>query len=440
MLALAFRSALRHRASTVATGIIATIGTALVVAMAALLATGLTAGERSEFLTLFPMIVGGWIVVIVVFAMASTIGVTLEGRAGEFTGLRLIGAEPGQIRRLIVAETAVVSVVAAIPGAVLGVLLGGAALAGIRGGGAADPSTPYLPGVLPPLVGAVVVVAASVVAGILTGRRPARGSVLGAPDEGTPRVRRGARRLIAVLVVLAGVGSAVATLTSGSADLLAAATTGPACVLLAVGACLFAPELIGLAGHLSLGTAASAWLAARNLDAAPERVRPLVTFLTLFVGVAAGTLGMQGIENAAGSAMPDAELIATINYLVVGLLAGFMAVALVNNLIAAVLRRRAEFSMMRLIGATPPETQRMLLREVTAATVVSVLAGGAAGLVATIPYAVVKTGALWAALAPLPYLAAAAVGTALALGVAALVGRRAVPGARSGRRAVAAPA
>ncbi|REJ05708.1 ABC transporter permease [Microbacterium bovistercoris] len=441
MPALAFRSVLRHRASTLATGVIAVIGTAMVVAMAALLATGLTAGERSEFLTLFPMIVGGWIVVIVVFAMASTVGVTLEGRTDEFTGLRLIGAEPGQIRRLIVFETALVSIAAAVPGAALGVLLGGAAMAGIRAGGVVDPSTPYASGVLAPFVGAAVVISASVVAGILAGRRPARGSVLGAPGEGREQARRGMRRVLAALVVFAGAGTAAATLASGPADLLATATTGPACILLAVGACLFAPELILLAGMATRGTAASAWLAARNLDAAPERVRPLVTFLTLFVGVAAGTLGMQGIENAAGSAMPDADLIATINYLVVGLLAGFMAVALVNNLVAAVLRRRAEFGMMRLIGSTPKQTQRMLLREVAAATVVSVLAGGAAALVSTIPYSVVKTGAPWAALVPVPYLAAAAVGALLALVVAALAGRRAVPGARGGRRrAVAAPA
>lgn len=439
MRGLAFRSVLRHRASTLATGIIAVIGTALVVAMAALLATGLTAGEQSEFLTLFPMIVGGWIVVIVVFAMASTVGVTLEGRRDEFTGLRLIGAEPGQIRRLIVAETALVSIAAAVPGAALGMLLGDAAMAGIRAGGAVDSSS-YAPGVLAPFAGVAVVIAASVVAGILTGRRPARGSVLGAPGEARPRARRGLRRVLAVLVVLAGAGTAAATLASGPADLLATATTGPACILLAVGACLFAPEVIALAGRATRGTAASAWLAARNLGAAPERVRPLVTFLTLFVGVAAGTLGMQGIENATGSAMPDGDLIATINYLVVGLLAGFMAVALVNNLIAAVLRRRAEFGMMRLIGATPVETQRMLLREVTAATLVSVLAGGAAALVSTIPYAVVKTGAPWAALAPLPYLAAAAVGAILSLGVAVLAGRRAVPGARSGGRPLAASA
>ncbi|MEV4079407.1 hypothetical protein AB0J43_03825 [Nonomuraea fuscirosea] len=55
-------------------------------------------------------------------------------------------------------------------------------------------------------------------------------------------------------------------------------------------------------------------MAAINLSAAPERMRPIVTFLTLFISVAAGTLSMQGIENSVGPANSTAQVLASINY------------------------------------------------------------------------------------------------------------------------------
>lgn len=428
MLRLALRSVRAHRSSAVATGLIAMVGTALVVAMAALLATGAAASPASDFLTVFPLIVGGWVLAIVLFAMVSTVGVTLEGRAAEFTGIRLIGAEPRQIRRLVTVETALVSLAGAVPGLGLGYALGAGALAGIRSGGAVDAATAFAPGALLPLSGALVVVAVSVLAGWLGSRRPASGSVLGGePPRRRTRSSRG-RIVVAGAVVVAGLAMAATTFAAGPDELLGTAMTGPACVLLAAGAALFAPELIGLAWRaLRRADSATAWLASRNLRAEPGRMRPLVTFLTLFVGVAAGTLGMQGIENASGRSIEDGELIAAINYLVVGLLATFMAVALVNNLIASVLRRRAEFETMRFIGAAPAQTRGMLLREVLIATAVSIVAGAVAALFATAPYAVVKTGSPGAAFAPVPYLLAAVVGIALVVASTTAAGRRAVP-------------
>lgn len=428
MLRLALRSLRAHRAAAVATGLIAFVGTGLVVAMAALLATGAAAGEASEFLTVFPLIVGSWVLAIVLFAMVSTVGVSLEGRAGEFTGIRLIGAEPRQIRRLVTIETALVSLAGVGPGIGLGYALGAAALAGLRSGGAVHGETAFAPGAVLPLAGGLVVVVVSVIAGWLGSRRPASGSVLGVEAVRRRRGPSRGRAVAAGAVVVGGLAMAASTFASGPDDLLGTAMTGPACVLLAVGVALFAPELIGLAQRgLRRADAATSWLASRNLRAEPGRMRPLVTFLTLFVGVAAGTLGMQGIENASGGSIQDGELIAAINYLVVGLLATFMAVALVNNLVAAVLRRRSEFETMRFIGAAPRQTRRMLLAEVLAATAVSLLAGAASALVATLPYAVVKTGAPWAAFAPVPYLLATVVGVALVVATTTGAGRRAVP-------------
>ncbi len=90
---------------------------------------------------------------------------------------------------------------------------------------------------------------------------------------------------------------------------------------MAVGLSLLALELITLTEFVfgkvpALCAGAAGHLAALILAAAPERVRPAVTFLTRFIGVAAGTLSVQGIENRYGAEGGDGQLMAAVNYLV----------------------------------------------------------------------------------------------------------------------------
>ncbi|MCA2208799.1 FtsX-like permease family protein [Nocardia rosealba] len=135
---------------------------------------------------------------------------------------------------------------------------------------------------------------------------------------------------------------------------------------------------------------------------------------------------MQSIENRHGAAGTDGELMATINYLVVFLIAAFMAIALSNNLIASIARRHPEFATMHLIGATASQSQRMLVGEAAAAVIISAVTGAFGAFVTTVPFAVVKTGDLLAAFAPLPYALAVVLGAGTTVGVTAAAGRRAV--------------
>ncbi|SFJ44881.1 putative ABC transport system permease protein [Amycolatopsis sacchari] len=430
MLKLALRLLRYHRGGAVATGLIALVGTALVTAMAALLGTGLadgTAAADRPFLTQFPLIMGGWVVAIVVFAVVSTVTVTLGGRAGEISGLRLLGAAPRQVRVMVSAETFAVAAVAAPPGLGLGYLLGLLVLAGVRSSGLTDPVSGYAPGFLLPLAGAVVVLAASVVAAWTGSRKAAERGPVDVPV--VTRVRRSGRprRVAAVVLLVAGIGSASAVLGLSADDIATTAMTGPATVLTAIGLAILAPELVSLANRLArVPRGASGHLAAVNLAVAPDRLRPAVTFLTLLVGVAAGTLSMQGIENEHSASGGTARVLASINYLVVVLIALFMAIALTNNLVAALGRRREEFAAMSLIGATAGQTRRMLLWEIAAATVVSVLAAVVGAVVCVVPFSIVKTGGVAAAFAPGPYLLSIALGVVLALGVTTGAGNRAI--------------
>ncbi|NUR89728.1 MAG: ABC transporter permease, partial [Nonomuraea sp.] len=156
MIGLALRSFAHHRGGALATGLVALAGTVLVAGMMAVLGTGLSASTPAadkEFLVQFPLIMGGWTVAIVVFAMVSTIGVALGGRAGEIAGIRLVGATPRQVQRMLVVETAAVTALVALPGLGGGYLVGAAVVGGIRAAGLTGAATGYAPGLALPLLG-----------------------------------------------------------------------------------------------------------------------------------------------------------------------------------------------------------------------------------------------------------------------------------------------
>lgn len=438
MLGLALRSLLQHRTSAAATGIVAVVGTVLLSAMAALLGTGLadeTASSDREFLLPFPIILGGWILAIVVFAMISTIGVSLQGRTGEIAELRLIGATPGQIREMTAVETTVICVAAAIPGVLGGYLLGWMLMNGVRTAGLITRATEFSPGLITPLVATLPVILAGVVAALLGSRTlAARSPVADDIPQGRSRSSHRSelvRRFAAGIAIAAGLGSSLAVLGMDPSDVLTTAMTGPGCVLVAVGLSLLAPELVAVANSVGrrlpwTRSRGSTWLSTTNLAVAPKRARPVVTFLTLFAGVTAGTLSMQGIENSVASPTSEGTVIASINYLVVILIAAFMAIALTNNLIASIARRRPEFVTMSLIGSTSGQTRATLVQETMLGVVISVVAGCAGAVLSTIPFAIVKTGGPLAAFEPFPYAITALVGAALAIGVTLIAGRRAV--------------
>ncbi|MGW7537732.1 FtsX-like permease family protein [Amycolatopsis sp. NPDC054798] len=435
MLRLALRLSGHHRAAAVATGLVALAGMALVVAMTTLLGTGLSAGTAPadrEFLTQFPLILGGWVVAIVVFAMVSTIGVTLAARSGEIGGLRLIGAAPRQIRVLVSLETLAITAVAALPGLGLGYLLGLLLLTGVRSTGLTAPGTSFAPGVALPLIGVAAVLLAGVLAAWIGSRGPARRSPVEEASSGPRRARSARpRRISAIVLLAAGFGSASAVLALPADSIATTGLTGPAVVLCSIGSAILAPELIAAAnrivGRLSRGAKnAEAHLAGMNLRAAPERVRPIVTFLTLLVGVSAGTLAMQGIENRHSVPGSTAEVLASINYLVVVLISLFMAIALTNNLVAAIGDRRAEFATLSLIGSTVRQVRGMLLRETAAAALLAIVVAVVGSVLCVLPFSIVKTGGAAAAFSVVPFLASAVFGGGVVLLVTAVAGARAI--------------
>ncbi|MCP9978477.1 FtsX-like permease family protein [Actinomadura madurae] len=127
MFGLAIRS-LRRRASAFTASFLAMfLGSAIIMAFASMLdtarASGVT-GPPRDTLVIMANVVGGWGLLLVVFAVASTLTLSVRQRAAEMALLKSVGATPGQVGRMIVGEAAGLAVVAALLGIVPAMLIG----------------------------------------------------------------------------------------------------------------------------------------------------------------------------------------------------------------------------------------------------------------------------------------------------------------------------
>lgn len=84
------------------------------------------------------------------------------------------------------------------------------------------------------------------------------------------------------------------------------------------------------------------------------------------------------------------QQLATINYLVVGLIVGYTAISVVNTLIAATGRRRREFGLQQLTGFTRKQVMAMMGLESVLTSIVGVFLGTVAATITFFPYSLAK--------------------------------------------------
>ncbi|WP_305789033.1 FtsX-like permease family protein [Symbioplanes lichenis] len=410
MIAVAWRS-LRHRpGGFAATFLSALLGATLLTAFASLIDTAAGADAASaESLITTASVAGGWCLVIVVFAVTSTLGLSVRRRAEEVALLRRTGATRGQVRRMIVGEAALVALIAATVAVPGGLLLGRVLLALLHDTGQVAEAVGYEFGPIALAAGFGVTLLGSLIAAVAAERRT---------REGVRKDRPRTRRIAAGVFLAAGVSCGIVTATvMRGKGIDAMQTAGQAGIWASIGLALLAPELL---------RAVSAPL--RPMARKPAGA---VMPVTLFSGIATGTVIMQETEDraAAGTIVPDfAADIQTLNYTVVGMITLFVAVMLVNTLIAATTGRRREFAQLRLAGATRGQLTAMVALEGALAAITGVAAGSVAALCTIVPFALARTGVVWPQPSPCPYLVI--VGVALTLTGAALLGttRRVIAG------------
>jgi putative ABC transport system permease protein len=431
-------ASLRHRATaSTATFLTVLLGTALMGSFATLAqaATGPVSDTDQETLFIMGAVVGGWGALIVLFAVVSTVGITVTQRETEIGLLRTIGATPRQAGRLVRAETFLVALVASALGAVLASIGGHALLAMLRDGGLVAGSVPYDAGIAPAATAALVVLVSLVGSGFAA-RRATRGPAVITPSEG----RSGHQRLrawrVVVAVLLIGYGLAMGvvtiTVTAHDSDPYAAMQTSGSCaILVSLGLASLAPWLLRHLAVLTrpvLGSGAAAHLAAYNTRRRAHLLGGVLAPVMVLTAAAVSVLMAVGTD---GRTRPsgyddDARTINLLNNVIVGMIVVFAAVVLVNTFAAVIAHRRAELHRLWLLGATPGQVQGSVLAEARAVAAIGVVLGVLASLATVVPFGVarhegvVPNGELW-----LPALVAAGVVALTLLSARAAVRRTA---------------
>ncbi|CAL9323924.1 FtsX-like permease family protein [Streptomyces sp. SudanB182_2057] len=260
---------------------------------------------------------GSSVVLIVMFGVASTLGLSLQQRAREMALLRAVGSTPKQLRRMILTETAVLSVTSVLLALAPGYAIGRLLFKVLTSSGVVAPAITYHAGPLPMAVGAAVTVLAAAGATRFAGRRAARTEPVAALAEATAAGRWFSlpRLLLALFFLANGIGLAIATATVMEDGPTLASTAGPASVLFCVGLALLAPGLTKamvalLRPPVRALSGLSGQLALRNAATAHVRMAGAVAPIVLLIGIATGTLYMQSTENHVSRTSYDANILA----------------------------------------------------------------------------------------------------------------------------------
>ena len=386
------------------------LGATMVMAFASMFDTlvgndGLSSTDTEALVTL-GAVVGGWGLIIVVFAVASTLTLSVRQRSREMALLKSVGATPAQVGRMIVGEAAVVAVVAALAAVAPAALVGRLVFDLVRDSGQVSAVVEHRFGAVALAVGFGVTFLGATVAALVTARRTARLRARDALadaelDDGGSRLSR--KRTVAAVVFLA-LGAQTGTLTATlmkdkGSD--AMQTGGQASIWAGIGLALLAPALVRggarlFGGLLERVGGASGYLAAHNLRRrAPQMARAVMPVI-VFTAIATGAIVMQAIENQATEAAGLAETasektIETLNFVVVGMIAVFAAIMVINTLVTATTGRRRELAQQRLAGATPAGALATVGLESVVVLVVGVAAGSLASLATIVPYSIART-------------------------------------------------
>lgn len=400
MLRLVLASVRHRRGGIVATALSVFLGAAVLMAFASMLDTAnsssVSAADR-ETLTVIATVVGGWGVLVVASAVITTQSVAARQRAPELALLRSLGATPGQVTRLITVEAAVVSAVGILLAIPIGLGAGALLLRIFRHTHQIAQGVGYHFGGMALMIGAYGTLFVAVVATWLSVRRAGRRRV----QDAMASAALGAQRMSGLRVVgglvLVGAGLCCAALTATVLDGKAIQTQGTAAeaaILSSLGCALLAPALLRIVATvvgpvLRLLGRGPAQLGVLDLRRRGTRAAAPVMPIVVCTAIAYGTLSMQAIWGSTHRLVStDDKSIATLNYVVVGMIVVFAAVMLVNLIVVDTTNRRREFAQLRLAGATPAQIVRMVTCQDVLLLATGLAFGTLAAVLTVIPYSV----------------------------------------------------
>jgi putative ABC transport system permease protein len=234
---------------------------------------------------------GGLAMFIAIFVVASTLGLSIQQREREIALLRAVAATPGQIRRMIAWEAAIVALVGSAAGIWPGIVLGRALAHGLLSHGIAPPNYTLNYDWLAAAAAIGGGVVTALLAVLAAGRRAARvPPTLALTDAAAEPRLLGPGRIIGGLLALAGAIPLFVVSTVTTTPQTAAATSELNAVFLVVAAAFFGPVVVYavarlLAPALAALSPVGGFLASANLGAATRRFSSASTPLVLTVAL-----------------------------------------------------------------------------------------------------------------------------------------------------------
>jgi putative ABC transport system permease protein len=436
-------ASLRHRGSALAACALSVfLGATILYGFGAMLDTGLASGvsrgDRDSLITI-ASVVGGWGLVIVLFSVAATLGLTVRQRATELAALRTIGMTNRQVRSLVRREALLLSAGSAVAAVPAGWLVGRVLVTLLHRGHVIAPAVAYRFGPVTTVAVLLGVLGAASLAAAVAVRHATRGTprsaLTGAAAESSRLGRRRVAGAVALILVGLDLGVLAATVGKGSDDpFTAMRLAGPASIYASLGLALLAPLWLRLAGRLAGPVSARrgvAWhLAVEHLRHRSVRLGAVLRPVIVFVGIGTGTLYLMAahestVDAATRAADPDG-VVTMLNYIVVGMVTLFAAIMVVNTTVSALADRRRELGRQRLLGATGADVTRAVLAESVLTLAVGALVGGIASLATIIPFASARTGSPVPAGGPWILLGVLATGALVTVGSCGLAVRRMV--------------
>ncbi len=234
---------------------------------------------------------GGLAMFIAMFVVASTMGLSIQQREREIALLRAVAATPGQVRRMIAWEAAVVGLVGSAAGLWPGILVGRALSHALLRHGIAPPNSPVSHGWLPAAAAVVGGVVVALLGVLSAGRRAARVSptlVLG--DAAVEPRFLGPGRIVGGLLALAAATPLFLVSALTDTPKTAAATSELSAICLVLAAGFFGPMVARGAAELVRWPMATVspvggFLAAAHLRTASRRFSSATTPIVLSVAI-----------------------------------------------------------------------------------------------------------------------------------------------------------
>jgi putative ABC transport system permease protein len=311
-----------------------------------------------------------------------TMNLAIQSQLKDIALVRVVGASPGQVRRAVALQVAVVTLPASAVGWLLAVPAGAAWIAALRAHDVLPAAARLEPQFTALPIALAVVLPTSVVGALVAAIRTSRVAPSVALAEAETRRRPIGRSRVAAGATLVIGGAALSVVLSqldpDQAD------GGAFFVMLAecIGVGMLAPLALGRVARVVRRVAGDgvARLAVDNLDTMTRSLAgtlvPLVlaaAFTTLKIAVHTTTARVTGVTGPAADVWTDYS--GTVIY------ATFAGVAALNCLVTVVVNRRRDLAAMQLLGADRRTLVRMTLVEAVVVTATAiVLAAGVAGI------------------------------------------------------------